>query len=264
MLANINRLILVLLVITILSGCAGSYETLEPSVKRDMDTAEHYLNAGKTVQSERYIRRALKNTKQKKDLYLYCIKITSSEYSPLKQTLSVNLCEEIMDLSERNKLDRRLTKSELKYVLLNDYVLYRLLNRKQEMFVALERAMALYPRDPGIANALGYSYADDGVNLKRALYLTRFAVQSSPNEAMYIDSLGWTYFKLKDYTAAVRELRRAVYTMPSDAELRYHLGAAFYRAGDHVRSKIELSKALAIDSTLMEAKNLLNNLRKER
>ena len=51
------------------------------------------------------------------------------------------------------------------------------------------------PDEPGINNDLGYLYADQGKKLEQAEAMIRKAVQEDPDNAAYLDSLGWVLFK---------------------------------------------------------------------
>lgn len=123
-----------------------------------------------------------------------------------------------------------------------------------------EKALALAHGNPGLMNDVGYFYAEAGRALPRALFLTREAVRRAPNQAMFVDSLGWTYYKMGRYEEAESELRRAVAISLREPELRYHLGVLYSKRGKSVRARIELSKALMLrpDHSLAQAE--LTNL----
>src|SRR6201987_5466208 len=61
------------------------------------------------------------------------------------------------------------------------------------------------PTDPQAAatlNYLGYMNADRGVKLEESLNYIKQALTFEPNNAAYLDSLGWAYFKLCKYDLA--------------------------------------------------------------
>jgi tetratricopeptide (TPR) repeat protein len=45
-------------------------------------------------------------------------------------------------------------------------------------------------------NSLGYILADEEIDLKEAVEICRQAVDSNPENSNYLDSLGWTYYKM--------------------------------------------------------------------
>jgi tetratricopeptide (TPR) repeat protein len=125
---------------------------------------------------------------------------------------------------------------------------------------AYEEALPLDLHNPQILNALGYSYAEAGLELHRALSLTKQAVRLAPDSAEIVDSLGWTYYKLGRYEEAEKHLKQAVALSPDLPELRYHLGVLYARWGLPVKARIELSKAIILDSNLDSAKRELRML----
>ena len=94
-----------------------------------------------------------------------------------------------------------------------------------------KKALALYPDQPQVLNYLGYSWVDQGMNLKEALAMIQKAVDLRPSDGYIVDSLGWAYFKLGRFDDSVREMERAVSLKPEDPVLNDHLGDAYWRVG---------------------------------
>ena len=94
-----------------------------------------------------------------------------------------------------------------------------------------DKALELYPDQPMVLNYLGYSLADMGRNLDKAFEMLKKAVELEPNEGYIVDSLGWAYYKLGNYSEATKELERAIELDPSDSELNDHLGDLYWRTG---------------------------------
>lgn len=81
-------------------------------------------------------------------------------------------------------------------------------------------------------NSLGYTWADRGIHLARALSMIQKAVEAKPGNPAFRDSLGWVYYKLGRFPDAVRELKRArAERGGQNAIILDHLGDAQYRAG---------------------------------
>ncbi len=66
------------------------------------------------------------------------------------------------------------------------------------------------PDDANSANYLGYMWADRAVFLDEALDLIARAVALDPDNAAYLDSLGWVNYRRGDLDEAERWLRRAI------------------------------------------------------
>ncbi len=120
---------------------------------------------------------------------------------------------------------------------------------------AMEAAYRIDPNDPEALNALGYTYADDKVHLNQALRLTTRAVSLASKESnitpeqlgLYLDSLGWAYYRLNHIQTALEYLQRAVGLATREHELHYHLAMAYLAANRPRDAYIELRAALILD-----------------
>ncbi|HWJ46118.1 MAG TPA: tetratricopeptide repeat protein [Candidatus Udaeobacter sp.] len=90
------------------------------------------------------------------------------------------------------------------------------------------------PTDPQAAatlNYLGYMNADRGVKLDESLNYIKQALTFEPNNGAYLDSLGWTYYKLGKYDLAEENLNKAAVHMGSDPTVQEHLGDLYQKTG---------------------------------
>jgi len=90
------------------------------------------------------------------------------------------------------------------------------------------------PSDPQAAatlNYLGYMNADRGVKLEESLNLIKQALAFEPSNPAYLDSIGWTYFKLGKYDLAEENLNKAASHMGSDPTVQEHLGDLYQKTG---------------------------------
>ncbi len=101
------------------------------------------------------------------------------------------------------------------------------------------------PDDPAVNNDLGYLWADRGVHLERAEKMIRLAIKAEPENAAYLDSMGWVLFKLGKFKEAIPHLEKAV-SLPGggDATIWDHLGDCYDRAGQLEQAKDAWQKAL--------------------
>ena len=84
-----------------------------------------------------------------------------------------------------------------------------------------------YPEDVGAMNDLGYLLADENRHLVRARRMSQFAVDHEPENVAYLDTLGWTLFRLKRYDEAATYLRRAAAGADADGIILDHLGDVY-------------------------------------
>ncbi|MGD9670425.1 MAG: tetratricopeptide repeat protein [Hyphomicrobiaceae bacterium] len=111
----------------------------------------------------------------------------------------------------------------------------------------LKKAMQLSPDQPLVLNYLGYSWIDQGRNLREGLRLIRKAVSLKPDDGYIVDSLGWAYYKLGRYKDAVGQLERAVELRPDDPVLNDHLGDALWRVGREREARFQWDQALSLN-----------------
>jgi tetratricopeptide (TPR) repeat protein len=110
-----------------------------------------------------------------------------------------------------------------------------------------KKALQLSPDESLVLNYLGYSWVDQGMNLKQAMDYIRKAVKLKPDDGYYVDSLGWAYYRIGNMPAAVEHLERAVELKPDDPTINDHLGDAYWRVGRTLEAKYQWSQALSLD-----------------
>jgi tetratricopeptide (TPR) repeat protein len=101
---------------------------------------------------------------------------------------------------------------------------YDKLNRFDDVVREMEVALALDPHNADALNYLGYSYAERGIKIDKAVSLTRQAVALKPDNGYYIDSLGWAFYKSGMLSEALAAIKRAVALVGDDPVIYEHLG----------------------------------------
>ena len=96
------------------------------------------------------------------------------------------------------------------------------LGRDEKMEEVLAFLWKQYPRDPGILNALGFVWAEQGKNLEQAKTLIEEAVAQEPQNLFYQDSFAWVLYKLGDKNQAKVLLEKAA-RETLDPEILIHL-----------------------------------------
>lgn len=91
----------------------------------------------------------------------------------------------------------------------------------------LEQVLDEYPEDIGAQNDLGYLWAEQGKKLERALAMIQNAIAAEPDNAAYLDSLGWVFYRLGRYAEAVPPLEKAVATGEPEGVILDHLGDVY-------------------------------------
>jgi tetratricopeptide (TPR) repeat protein len=111
----------------------------------------------------------------------------------------------------------------------------------------LERYLEENSDDPGVNNDLGYLYADQGKNLKKAKSMIQKAIKAEPENAAYMDSMGWVLFKLGELKEAKGFLIKAsTLERGEDATIWDHLGDCQLKLKEPDDAKKSWTKALEL------------------
>lgn len=125
----------------------------------------------------------------------------------------------------------------------------------------LKQALALVPEQPLVLNYLGYSWIDQGVNLKEGMELIEKAVALKPDDGYIVDSLGWAHFKQGNFADAVNYLERAVELKPADPVLNDHLGDALWRVGREREARYQWDQSLSLEPEPEDAAKTRNKIK---
>lgn len=110
----------------------------------------------------------------------------------------------------------------------------------------LEQVLDEFPEDISAQNDLGYLWADEGINLDRALEMIRNAVDAEPDNPAYRDSLGWVLYRLERYEEALVEMQKAADTEEPDGVILDHLGDVHLGLGNVEEARESWQRALEL------------------
>ena len=127
---------------------------------------------------------------------------------------------------------------------------------RQELYKEAERVFRdLIERDPSHAaalNYLGYLMADRGERLEESVGFIRRALEIEPDNAAFLDSLGWAYFKLDRLDLAESPLRRASEMLQLNSVVQDHFGDLLERLGRYSDAIATWERALTGDGESIE------------
>lgn len=122
------------------------------------------------------------------------------------------------------------------------------LDKWEEARDSYESALRLDRNNHTAMNNYAYFMSLREENLDYALELAERAVSHEPQNAAYLDTIGWVYFKLGEYENARRYIQRSVDTGEASAEVYEHLGDVYEALGDNENAVKWWNKALEEDS----------------
>ncbi len=141
-------------------------------------------------------------------------------------------------------------------------VCYERLKEWQKAETDLQKALKLDPEQELTLNYLGYSWVDQNMNVEEAMQLIRRAVQKRPNDGYFVDSLGWAYYRQKDFAQAVKYLERAAELKPEDPVINDHLGDAYWKVGRQLEASYQWTYALGLDPEKEDETKIREKLQK--
>jgi len=122
------------------------------------------------------------------------------------------------------------------------------MHRYQESDSLYERVLKIDPKYHLVLNNYGYSLAERGLQLERALQMALQAIAAEPNNASYLDTVGWVYFKLGRYEEAQRYIAKAIAAGGASATVYEHMGDICFKLGQKEKAEQYWKQALDMDA----------------
>ncbi|MDR2803377.1 MAG: tetratricopeptide repeat protein [Treponema sp.] len=98
------------------------------------------------------------------------------------------------------------------------------MQKKNERAVEMyEEALKVDSNNANAMNGLGFLLVETGLDVERGLELCKKAVNKYPQNAAYLDSLGWAYYKTGEIGEARSCLRRALDLAPRHKDISSHM-----------------------------------------
>ena len=108
-------------------------------------------------------------------------------------------------------------------------------------------ALKLNNNQPDVLNYLGYSWIDSDKNMLKAKNMIELALEQKPDDAYFIDSLAWYYFKVSDFDQANSLLNYASQLAPSDPVINEHYGDTLWKIGKYIEARYQWNRALDLE-----------------
>ncbi len=108
-------------------------------------------------------------------------------------------------------------------------------------------SLKINPDDPYVLNYLAYSWLERDYKINEAIKMLEKAYSIENNDPYIIDSIGWAYFLVKDYSKAEKFLRRALELMPNDPIVNDHYGDILWQLNRKIQARYFWNNVLEMD-----------------
>lgn len=122
---------------------------------------------------------------------------------------------------------------------------------------AYKKALKLDPNNSSVLNNYAYHLSVEGKQLDMALEMAIKATTISANNATFLDTLAWVYYKLGEYEQAKKVMQQAMsFDKSNSSELALHYGDILDALGSTFMAQTYWRKALerGADATIIESR----------
>ncbi|MBP9582620.1 MAG: tetratricopeptide repeat protein, partial [Ignavibacterium sp.] len=121
-----------------------------------------------------------------------------------------------------------------------------------------ERSLELKPDDPLLSNNYAYSFATRNIQLERALKMVKISIAADSLNSSYLDTIGWVYFMLGNYSEAKLYLEKAIEVGGESSVMLDHLADTESKLGNKEEAIKLWKKSLELDPTKIEIQNKID------
>ena len=120
-----------------------------------------------------------------------------------------------------------------------------------------EYAIRLKPESAEALNNLAYLYTELKINNEKALSMAKTANQLESNNASYLDTLGWAYYRNGDIDNALIYLQKANGLVPAQGEILLHIGRVYLEKNDFDKALTYVKEAFKTSPDLNDPDDTL-------
>jgi len=126
-------------------------------------------------------------------------------------------------------------------------ILFDKYGQKENALRTMEKLIEINPNNSEVLNYIGYSYADKGVELKKARVLLEKALKLSPDDPYVLDSIAWLNYKEGKLSAAKLETEKVAELIQQksifEVEILEHM-FVIYKTVNDVEGQTKIKKLL--------------------
>ena len=144
---------------------------------------------------------------------------------------------------------------------------YERLGKYKKADKDLLQSLEINQDDAYVLNYLAYSWLERNYKIDKAIEMLETAYSLEGNDPYIIDSIGWAYYLVKDYSKAEKFLKRAVELMPDDPIVNDHYGDILWSLNRKIQARYFWSNVLDmkdVEEEMLEKINikLISGLKK--
>jgi len=109
-----------------------------------------------------------------------------------------------------------------------------------------------------VLNYLAYSWLERENKINIAIQMLEKAYALRSNDPYIIDSVGWGYYLIDDFSNAEKFLKRAVLLMPDDPVVNDHYGDTLWKLGKKIQARYFWISVLDLKETKDKMKKNIN------
>jgi tetratricopeptide (TPR) repeat protein len=203
---------------------AGAYVLLARVALAQADAGE----------AETALRKAVELQPTAVEIYLTLAQLLGAMNQPEKAMATLKAA------AEKNPKD---TRPLMQMALVNDN--QKNLSAAREYY---EKVLAIAPNVGAALNNLAYLYSEKFGELDKAAELAQRARDLFPHEPHLADTLGWIYYKQRQYPRALSLLEESSAKLGDIADVSYHLGMTQYIMGQEDAARGALERALKLSA----------------
>ena len=147
-------------------------------------------------------------------------------------------------------------KSELLYRRGSSYERLKDYKKSDEDFI---NSLNIDPDNAYVLNYLAYSWLERNIKIDQAMEMLKKAYLINNDDPYIIDSIGWAYYLIDNYTEAEKYLKRAVELMPDDPVVNDHYGDILWKLDRKLQARYFWRNVLRFDDSGEKLKKKVNN-----
>ena len=119
--------------------------------------------------------------------------------------------------------------------------------------------MDINPNNAHVLNYLAYSWLERKYKIDEAMKLLQTAYELRSDDPYIIDSIGWAYYLIDNYSEAEKYIKRAVELMPDDPIVNDHYGDILWKLDRKIQARYFWYMVLEMENVEKDLINQINN-----